>query len=207
MECGFYDIDVEGFSQIWDSEEIFNLQNLKNRKIFLTGEINEDILYSAVRHILQYNADDKGKDIAQRKPVLIYCASNGGDVDSGFELIDCILQSKTPIYTINLGYCYSMGMLIAIAGHKRYATKNAKYLLHDGSEFIVDSGTKVQDRLEFNRKIAQRMKEYILTQTRISEKEYAANLRKEWYFYADEAKKLGVVDFIIGQDCELDVVV
>jgi len=162
------------------------------------------VIDNVVRHILQYNADDKGKPVEDRKPILLYCSSNGGEIDPGFELVDVILQSNTPVYTINLGYQYSMGFLIGLAGHKRYASKTAKFLMHDGTNFVINSGAKAQDQMEFNKRIEQRIKEYVLAQTKITSEMYDAQMRKEWYMFADEAKNLGVTDYIIGEDCNLD---
>ena len=109
---GFYDVDC-GFDdgailKSWGVDELFYLRNLQNRKLYLTENIDECIIDSVVRHILQYNADDKGIPVDERNPILLYCSSNGGEIDPGFELVDVILQSKTPVYTINLGYQYSI---------------------------------------------------------------------------------------------------
>ena len=148
-----------------------------------------------------------GKAPDTRVPILLYVVSNGGEVDSGFELIDVIQSSKTPVYTINLGYQYSMGFLIGLAGHKRFATKNAKYLMHDGSNFVYNSGAKAQDQMEFNRKVEERVKQYILSRSNVTSSEYDSKLRVEWYLFADEAKEKGFVDYIIGEDCDIDSVI
>jgi len=194
----------EQFWNLGGVDELFYLRNLQNRKLYLNEDIDECVIDNVVRHILQYNADDKGKPVEDRKPILLYCSSNGGSIDPGFELVDVILQSKTPVYTINLGYQYSMGFLIGLAGHKRYASKTAKFLMHDGTNFVVNSGAKAQDQMEFNKRIEQRIKEYVLAQTKITSEMYDAQMRKEWYMFADEAKNLGVTDYIIGEDCNLD---
>jgi len=208
---GFYDIDMEineeTLLKYSGVDEFFYLRNLQNRKLYLSEDIDEYIIDSVVRHILQYNADDKGLPVEERKPILLYCSSNGGSVDAGFELIDVIMQSKTPVYTINLGYQYSMGFLIGLAGHKRFASKSAKFLLHDGTNVIINSGTKAQDQMEFNKKIEQRIKEYVLDRTSVTNDEYDKHLRTEWYLFADEAKQWGMTDYIIGEDCVLDDVV
>lgn len=208
-EKDFYDIDFDEATVLknWGVNEVFYLKNLKDRKLFLTCDIDDCIIEDIVSHILQYNADDKGKPIEERKPILLYCSSNGGSVDPGFELIDVILQSKTPVYTINLGYQYSMGFLIGLAGHKRYGSKTAKYLMHDGSNFIYNSGAKAQDQMEFNKRIEERVKAYVLSRSNITAEEYDSKLRVEWYLFADEAKTKGFVDYIIGEDCELDDIV
>ena len=131
----------------------------------------------------------------------------GGDVDAGFELIDTILASKTPVYTINLGYQYSMGFLIGLAGHKRYAAQNAKFLMHDGSNLIWNSGAKAQDQMEFQKRVEQRIKQYVIARSNVTSEEYDSKLRVEWYLFADEAKEKGFCDHILGVDCELDEIV
>lgn len=209
IEKSFYDIEFDEATVLknWGVNEVFYLKNLKDRKLFLTCDIDECIIDDIVSHILQYNADDKGKSGEERKPILLYFSSNGGSVDPGFELIDVIRQSKTPVYTINLGYQYSMGFLIGLAGHKRYGSKTAKYLMHDGSNFIYNSGAKAQDQMEFNKRIEARVKEYVLDRTKITSEMYDAQMRKEWYMFSDEAKELGVTDYIIGEDCDLDEII
>jgi len=160
-----------------------------------------------VKHIMQYNKEDKGIDPKDRQPILLYVTSNGGEVDSGFELIDIIQNSKTPVHTINLGYQYSMGFLIGLAGHKRFATQNAKFLMHDGSNFVYNSGAKAQDQMEFQKKVEERVKQYILSRSKLTSEEYDSKLRVEWYLFASEAKDKGFVDYIIGEDCDIDEVI
>ena len=116
-------------------------------------------------------------------------------------------MSKTPVYTINLGYQYSMGFLIGIAGHKRFASPNAKFLMHDGSSFVWDSGKKVQDQVEFQRKVDERIKNYVISHSNISKEDYDSKERVEWYMFADEAKELGFTDYIIGVDCDIEEIV
>ena len=164
-------------------------------------------VHQIARHILQLNKEDENVPRDKRKPIILYIASNGGEVDSGFEFIDIIENSVTPVYTVNLGFQYSMGFLIGLAGHQRYAMRNAKFLMHDGSNFVYGSGSKVQDQMEFNRRVEQRIKEYVLSHSRVSEEEYDQKYRVEWYLFADEAKEKGFTDFIIGEDCGIDAII
>lgn len=206
----YYDFDIDFEGIMLESgmvDEMFRLQDLRNRKLFLTDEISQISVVDIVKNILQYNCDDKGMAAEERVPILLYISSVGGSVDAGFELIDVIENSKTPVYTINLGYQYSMGLLIGLAGHKRFATKNAKYLMHDGSNFVYNSGAKAQDQMRFQGKVENRIKEYILSHSKLTQEEYDANLRVEWYMFADEAKERGFVDSIIGVDCDMDAVI
>lgn len=207
---GYYDINVDLESVLLEGgfiDEIFYLRDLKQRKLFLNTDIDQFSVHDIAKHIMQYNTDDKGIALDKRQPILLYITSNGGEVDSGFELIDIIQNSKTPVYTINLGYQYSMGFLIGLAGTKRFAVPNAKFLMHDGSNFIFNSGAKAQDQMEFQRRVEERVKSYILSRSRLTSEEYDSKLRVEWYLFADEAKEKGFVDYIIGVDCDLDVVI
>lgn len=208
---GYYDfIEVDIEKMLLENsmvEEIFYLKDLKQRKLFLNTDIEQMSVADIVKHIMQYNKEDKEVPPEDRRPILLYVTSNGGEVDSGFELIDIIQSSKTPVYTINLGYQYSMGFLIGLAGHKRYATQNAKFLMHDGSNFVYNSGAKAQDQMEFQKKVEERVRQYIISRSKLTDEEYDKKLRVEWYLFADEAKEKGFVDYIIGEDCTIDEVI
>lgn len=206
----YYDIDFDFDKIIAESamlDDVFYLKDLKQRKLFLNTDIDQLSVFEIVKHIMQFNKEDKGLEASERTPILLYITSNGGEVDSGFELIDVIESSKTPVYTINLGYEYSMGFLIGLAGHKRFATRNAKFLMHDGSQFIFNSGAKAQDQMEFQKKVEERVREYILEHSSLTDEEYDSKLRVEWYLFAEEAKEKGFVDCIIGEDCDIEEVI
>lgn len=208
---GYYDcgeIDVE--QMLMDNglvEEMMYLRDLRQRKLFIGEDIDQISVGRVTKHIMQYNAEDSGIDPKDRKPILLYLNSNGGEVDAGFELIDTILMSQTPVYTINTGYWYSMGFLIGIAGHKRFATKHAKFLMHDGSQFVFNSSSKLQDQMEFQMKIENSVKEYTLEHSKVTSEQYDEKRRVEWYMFSSEAKELGFIDCIIGEDCDINEVV
>ena len=207
---GYYDIEIDVEKVLIDSgdfESLFYLKDLKQRKLFLNSDIEQISVADIIKHIMQFNKEDSGIEPKDRRPILLYITSNGGEVDSGFGLIDVIQNSKTPVYTINLSYQYSMGFLIGLAGHKRFAMPDAKYLMHDGSNFIYNSGAKAQDQMEFQRRVEERVKQYILSRSSLTEKEYDNKLRVEWYMFAEEAKSKGFVDYIIGIDCDIDTIV
>lgn len=207
---GYYDIEFDIEKTLADGgavEEFFYLKDLKQRKLFLNADIDQFSVSDIIRHIMQINKEDKEIEPSERKPILLYITSNGGEVDSGFELIDVISNSITPVHTINLGYQYSMGFLIGLAGHKRFATRNAKFLMHDGSNFIYNSGTKAQDQMEFNKRVEERIKKYILSRSSLTNEEYDSKLRVEWYLFAEEAKAKGFVDYILGEDCDINDII
>ena len=207
---GYYDIEIAFEDAMVENgmiDGLFYLRDLKQRKLFLNEDVSAFSVAEIVKHIMQFNAEDRLIPVEERTPILLYVTSNGGEVDSGFELIDVIQSSKTPVYTINLGYQYSMGFLIGLAGHKRFAMPTAKYLMHDGSNFVFNSGAKAQDQMRFQQRVEGRIKQYVLSRSNVTSEEYDSNLRVEWYLFADEAKEKGFVDCIIGTDCELDEII
>lgn len=207
---GYYDIEIGIEAALVEHgmiDDLFYLRDLKQRKLFLNTDVDQYSIADIVKHIMQYNAEDREIPVGERKPIILYVASNGGEVDSGFELIDIIQGSKTPVYTVNLGYQYSMGFLIGLAGHKRFATQNAKFLMHDGSNFVYNSGAKAQDQMEFQKRVEERVKQYILSRSKITSEEYDSKLRVEWYLFADEAKEKGFTDYILGTDCDINDII
>lgn len=183
----------------------FDIEDLENRKLFINGGIDEDVIETIVYHILRYNKLDKGIAPEARKPIILYINSPGGSVVDGYGLIDAILSSITPVYTVNQALCASMGFLIFIAGHKRFSMEHSEFLMHDGSTFGYDSTAKMKDRMEFEtNQLEQMTKNYIISHTKIDDALYDRQYRKEWYFLPDEAKEIGVVDYIINKDCSIN---
>lgn len=201
------EISLDEIKEGMTLDDYFYIDDLKNRKIFINDEINPYSVSDAVSNIIRFNKEDKGLPIEKRKPILLTITSNGGDVTSGFELIDVILSSKTPVYTINIGWQYSMGFLIGIAGAKRYCMRNSTFLMHDGNSAVWNSGAKAQDQMEFNKKYDDRIKSYVISRSNLTEEEYNAKLRVEWYMFPEEAKEKGFTDYIIGVDCDIDEII
>jgi len=188
--------------------EKYDIEDFDDRRLFLNSEIDESVITTIAYHILRYNRLDKGIPVEERKPILLYLNTPGGSVVDGYGLIDTILQSKTPVYTINQALCASMGFLIFIAGSKRYTFKHGEFLMHDGSTFTYDSTAKARDRLDFETKELEKYtKEYIIGRTKIDEDLYKEKYREEWYMMAADALKYGVCDHIIGEDCDLDEII
>lgn len=80
-ENGYYDIDIdidEALVKMGMIDDIFYLRDLKQRKLFLTANIDQFSIGDITKHIMQYNAEDKGVPVEERKPILLYVASNGG---------------------------------------------------------------------------------------------------------------------------------
>ena len=192
----------------YEVDDQFFLEDIENRRIFLYDDISSETIDHVVYHVLRYNRLDKDIPIDERKPIILYINSPGGSVTDGFAIIDCLLLSKTPIYTVNIATCYSMGFLIFLAGSKRFALPSSTYLCHDGGNFAYDSTAKLKDRMEFELgAMEEHTKEYVISRTNISSDLYDVNYRKEWYFYPYEAKKYGVVTDIVGIDCDINSII
>ena len=188
-------------------DDLFFLQDFKNRKLFLIDDIDWNTIGGYVRNILQFNREDMGVPVEDRQPIKIYLSSRGGDPMAAQALIDAIRSSATPVWTINLGICYSAGFLIYVSGHVRYAMPNATFLHHDGEMMSSNSIAKTHDYMDFNRRCEQREREYLTSVSNVSLDEYDSRYRTEWYMFADEAKGLGFVDKIVGKDCSFDEIV
>lgn len=189
-------------------EDTYDIEEVEGRRLYINFGIDEEVIESIVWHILRYNRQDRGKPIEDRVPIKLYINSPGGNVVDGYGLIDAIITSKTPVWTINQAMCASMGFLIFIAGQRRYAMPHAEFLMHDGSTTGWDSTAKMKDRMDFELNEVEAMtREYIVDRTKITEEMYKEKYRVEWYFLPKKAKEVGVVDYIVGEDCDIDEII
>ena len=173
------------------------------RVLIVNKDIDNSVIESYAIRILRWNDEDKNVPSDKRQPITILIHSCGGDLFSTLFLIDIIKQSKTPIHTVGMGLVASAAYYIYINGHDRLAFENTVFLQHDGTISIADSNSKVKDFMAFNDLMEDRIKESILNQTKIDSDFYDKTFDKEYYFFADKGRELGVVDKIIGQDIEL----
>lgn len=188
-----------------DKDELYDREN---RRLYLNVIIDEGVIETLAYMIMKYNRDDKDIPTDQRKPIILYINSPGGNVVDGYGLIDALLTSKTPVYTVNLAQCSSMGFLIFIAGKKRYAMPHSQFLMHDGHSFGFDSTAKLKDRIEFETiELESMTKKYILDHTNMTDQFYDEKYRMEFYFLPQKAKELGVADYIVGEDCDIDEII
>lgn len=172
-------------------------RRLKNREILWNDDIDDTTIDIAL-YIKKWNTADKGIAPEERKPIKIFINSDGGSVDTVLHIIDMIGLSKTPVYTIGMGRVYSAGGLLLMAGHKRYIFQHTSCLIHDGSSGAIGSIGKMLDNLEFTKELEKRMKEYILSRTKITEEVYDRNYRRDWFMFSEEMIELGIADEIVA---------
>jgi len=99
---------------------------LKERIVFVCGEINEQVSTLAVAQMLFLESENPSKEIA------MYINSPGGEVDSGLAIYDAMQYISPPVSTLAFGRAASMGALLLAGGaeNKRYALPNCSIMIH-----------------------------------------------------------------------------
>lgn len=182
-------------------------ENLDRRVLIINDEITENVVEDYMVYILNWNRVDKHIPVEDRVPITLYINSPGGDVFDGEAFCDLIVQSKTPIRAVCLGMAASMAFRIFICCHERIAFKNSVLLMHDGEIAISNSTKKAMDTIKFFQCMEQRTKELVLNHTTMTEDFYDKHYDQEFYCYGnDDAKSLGCVDKVIGEDVDIDYI-
>lgn len=149
------------------------------------------------RMILRWNMEDKGIPPEDRKPIYIYLHSTGGYAYYMWSLIDTMLASVTPVYTVNMGQCMSAAALIFMAGHKRFMMPRAKVLIHQGYNKIEGEAQKVMDQTASYKKELKEMQDYILSRTAIPASSLSKKKNNDWELDAAYCLDHKVCDRII----------
>lgn len=160
------------------------------------GEVDTESIKPIVEWILVENHVIKKR----KKELLLMVCSSGGELESAFALIDVMNSSSVPIKTVGLGQIASAGLLIFLAGSpgRRILTPNTSILSHqyswgsDGKHHELFAVTK-----EFSL-VQQRMLNHYKVTTKLDEETIKTKLLppSDVYLSADEAKKLGICDYI-----------
>ena len=171
-------------------------KNLLNRKIIINEQIGDALMETAILPFIEMDNDGTGK------PIEILISTVGGEIYSGFNLVDQIEKAKSPVTIHIMSMAASMGFLIAMAGKNNPNVKTVCHpfsvgLLHSGSQYMEGSAHAVKDTFDFSQHYEEKIKNYILTHTKIDENLYEKIERKEYWMDADEMKRLGIVDEII----------
>ena len=188
--------DLVGDSSLPDPVTYQYYKNLKNRKIIINEEIGDNLLETATLPFIEMDNDGTGS------PIEIIISTVGGEIYSGFNLVDQIEKAKSPVTIHIMAMAASMGFLIAMAGKNNPNVKTVCHpfsvgLLHSGSQYMEGSAHAVKDTFDFSQHYEEKIKNYILTHTKIDDDLYDKIERKEYWMDADEMKRLGIVDEII----------
>lgn len=182
--------DLDGISERYDTI---------NRTLLL-NDIDE-ASSDAIAHLIRmWNMADKDIPIEERTPIKLFIDSNGGNLTGALMIADTITMSKTPVYTINMGTAYSGGLLVFITGHKRYAYPSSSFLFHEGSTTLgaIDAG-KFKNYAGYYNNLIDRMKNYIIKNTKVDEELYKEKSRDDFWFFTDEAIELGFCDEVLKE--------
>lgn len=185
-------------------DDYITYKEFGDRIIVINSDIN-DYLMPIIRQIMFYNADDKYKRIAKedRKPIKICIYSYGGDVNIGRAIMAAIEASETPVWTINLGEACSMGCMILLSGHRRFAMKYSEALIHEGSASLSGSAAQIADAHKAYQKDLEWRKNYTLEHTTIPSTLYKKKLKDDWYISGQEQVEYGIVEKLIDNIEEL----
>lgn len=188
--------DLVGDSSLPDPVTYQYYKNLKNRKIIINEEIGDNLLETATLPFIEMDNDGTGN------PIEIIISTVGGEIYSGFNLVDQIENAKSHVTIHIMSMAASMGFLIAMAGKNNPNVKTICHqfsvgLLHSGSQYMEGSAHAVKDTFDFSQHYEEKIKDYILSHTKIDENLYEKIERKEYWMDADEMKRLGIVDEII----------
>lgn len=181
-------------------DDLVDLSNAKDRQIYI-GDIEVGIGATADAMIRFWNKYDNDHNIPieERKPIKMYIDSNGGSLCDAFTIIDSILLSQTPVWTIVTGSAYSGGFFISICGDKRYAYPHSSFMMHEGSTQTGGDSHKFVNYSKFYIEELKQLKEHVLNMTKITESKYEENRRDDWWFTSKEALDKGIVDEIVSE--------
>lgn len=174
------------------SYDIFS-RLLKERIIFLTGQVYDEMSALICAQLLFLEAENPEKDIT------VYINSPGGIVSSGLAMFDTMRYIRCPVSTICLGQACSMGSLLLTAGTKgkRYALANARVMLHQPSGGAQGQATDIEIQAREILKLRARLNDIYVEATGQSLKTIEETMERDSFMSADEALAFGLIDHVI----------
>lgn len=192
MDMSLVPVVIEQTSKGERSYDIFS-RLLKERIIFLTGGINEQVssIVSAQLLFLESQAPDKD--------IFMYINSPGGLVTAGLAMYDTMQFVKCDISTLVIGQACSAGSLLAMAGTKgkRYALKNSRIMIHQPSGGASGQATDIQIQAEEIVKIKKKLNQMYADHTGQDIETINQAMERDKFMSPQEALEFGLVDKII----------
>jgi ATP-dependent Clp protease protease subunit len=166
---------------------------LKERIIFLTGPVTDDIASVLIAQLLFLESENPKKDI------YLYINSPGGIVTSGLGIYDTIQYIKPNVSTLCVGQAASMGSLLLAAGASgmRFALPNARVMVHQPSGGFSGQATDIQIHAKEILETKERLNKIYEQHTKQKVDVIRKTLERDCFMTAEEAKKFGVIDKII----------
>ena len=165
---------------------------LKDRIIFLGGEIDDDVANTIVAQLLFLEMEDPDADIC------LYINSPGGSITAGMAIYDTMQYIKPQVRTVCIGMAASMGAFLLMAGEKgkRCALPNSEVMIHQPLGGAQGQATDVQIRAEWLLKTKEKMIRMKAEMTGQPEEVIRRDLERDHFMSAQEALEYGIIDEI-----------
>ena len=167
---------------------------LEDRIIFLARPISDMTANSIIAQILFLASKDPKKDIK------LYINSPGGSVTAGLAIYDTMQHVDSPISTVCVGLAASMGAVLLAAGAKgkRFALPNSEILIHQVAGGVSGEASAIEITAKQIIKIKDKLNRILSKLTGQSLKNIARDTDRDFYLSAQDAKKYGLIDTVIG---------
>lgn len=174
------------------SYDIFS-RLLKERIIFLGGEVTDVTADLIVAQLLFLEAEDPEKDIQ------IYINSPGGSVSAGFAIFDTMQYIKPNVSTICIGRAASMGAFLLAAGEKgkRFALPNADIMIHQPLGGAQGQASDIKIQAEKIIQIRERINKILSERTGQPMEKITIDTDRDYYMTAEEAVAYGIIDEVV----------
>ena len=166
---------------------------LKERIIFLTGQINDNVASLITAQLLFLEAEDPKKEI------YLYINSPGGLVTAGLGIYDTMQYIKPSISTLCIGQAASMGSFLLAAGTngKRFSLPNSRIMVHQPSAGFQGQATDIEIHANEVLSLKKRLNEIYSKHTGKTVDEIKSALERDNFMTAEEAKKFGLIDSVV----------
>ena len=166
---------------------------LRERIIWLEGEVRDDNSNRIVKQLQVLSAEDPEKDIT------MYINSPGGSVSAGMAIYDAMMLIPNDVATVAMGLAASMGQFLLCAGAagKRSATPNTRIMMHQPLGGIGGTASDIKIQAEQMLMLKKRLAELIAKHSGQSLETIEADSDRDRWFAAEEAKDYGLIDHVI----------
>ena len=166
---------------------------LKDRIIFLSGEINDSLANIVISELLYL-------DNINNEDIYIYINSPGGSITSGMSIYDTMNFIKSNVITIGLGMCASMAAFILSSGHKRYALPNTEIMIHQPLGGAQGQETDIKIAAERIIKLKEKINKILASNTKQTYEKITKDTERDNFLSAKEALDYGIIDKIIDKN-------
>ena len=166
---------------------------LKERIIFLTGQINDNVASLVTAQLLFLEAEDPKKEI------YLYINSPGGLVTAGLGIYDTMQYIKPEVSTLCIGQAASMGSFLLAAGTKgkRFSLPNSRVMVHQPSAGFQGQVTDIEIHANEVLSLKNRLNEIYSKHTGKSVDEVKSALERDNFMTAEVAKDFGLIDEVV----------